>query len=161
MTTLDWILAVFYALAWIHGFWRGLVLELMSLVAWIVGFVMAPRYAHLISNHLPMQGASDGVKYVVSFVIVLLCTLVVLGMLGRLLHRLVDWVGLGLMDRFLGGVFSIAKTTIVCLCVAIVINLMALNQLELWRESTGAKILVELLAQLKPLLPLEYGKYVN
>jgi membrane protein required for colicin V production len=108
-----------------------------------------------------MQGASDGVKYVVSFVIVLLCTLVVLGMLGRLLHRLVDWVGLGLMDRFLGGVFSIAKTTIVCLCGAIVINLTALNQLELWRESTGAKILVELLAQLKPLLPLEYGKYVN
>ena len=74
---------------------------------------------------------------------------------------LVDWVGLGLVDRFLGGVFSIAKTTIICLCLTIMVNLTALKTLPLWRESVGVQWLVQLLVDLKPLLPPEYGKYVN
>ena len=161
MSALDWIFAVFFALALVHGCWRGLVQELMALVAWVVGFVLAPRYAPLLSPYLPMQGAGPSMKYVVSFVIVLLITLVVLGGVAKLLHRLMEWVGLGLVDRFFGAVFSIAKTTMVCLCLAIVVNLTPLKTLDVWRESLGAKVLVGLLGFLKPMLPLEYGKYVN
>jgi|APCry1669190156_1035279.scaffolds.fasta_scaffold08218_2 membrane protein required for colicin V production len=161
MTTLDWILLALYALALIHGFWRGLVLELMALVGWIVGFVLAPRYAQLLSSYLPMQGAGPALKYVVGFVLVLLLTLVAVGLIARLIHRLIDWAGLGVVDRLLGGLFSIVKTTIVCLCLTIVVNLTPLKQIDLWRESIGANVLVELMTQLKPLLPLEYGKYVN
>ena len=161
MTTLDWIFAVFFALAWLNGFWRGLVRELMALAAWVVGFVLAPRFAPLLASLLPMPGASASVKYLVGFILVLLITVVVLGVAARLLHELVDWVGLGLVDRFLGGVFSIAKTTIICLCLTIMVNLTALKTLPLWRESVGVQWLVQLLVDLKPLLPPEYGKYVN
>jgi membrane protein required for colicin V production len=161
MTDFDWVLVVCYALAWIHGIWRGLVLEVMALTAWVVGFILAPRYAHSVVAYLPMQGASAGIQSVVGFVTVLIATLVLLGLLARLLHGLVDWAGLGWIDRFLGGLFSVVKTTVVCLCLTFVVNLTPLKQIDFWRESHGAKIFIDLLAQLKPMLPIEYGKYVN
>ena len=111
MTTLDWIFAVFFALAWLNGFWRGLVRELMALVAWVVGFVLAPHFAPSLASLLPMPGASASVKYLVGFILVLLITLVVLGVVARILHQLVDWVGLGLVWNRWGCEFIARQST--------------------------------------------------
>ena len=39
------------------GAWRGLVYEVMSVVGWVVAFILAQVFAGSLAQHLPMESA--------------------------------------------------------------------------------------------------------
>jgi membrane protein required for colicin V production len=160
MDAVDWILLAVLGVSVLLGMWRGLVREVISLAGWVAGFWIAQAWAPQMAEWLPLQGASEVLRYLAGFITVFLAVLVLSVVLGWVVSKLVSAVGLGLLDRLLGGVFGGLRGAVLLLTLAVVVSLTPLQSAPWWTGSPVARHLVQGLQWLKPVLPAHFGKYL-
>ena len=160
MPALDWIFLAVLLASLTLGAWRGLVYEVVSVLAWIVAFVLAQWFAPDVAQRLPMAGATEMIRYAAGFVLVFIATVFAAGLLAWLMKKLVESVGLRPMDRVLGAVFGLARGVILLLAATVVMHMTPFKSSAWWQESTGATVSTAALRGLKPMLPEEFGKYL-
>ena len=161
LSTTDWLLCAVLLLSMLVGAWRGLVYELMALVAWVAAFVLAQWLAQDVALLLPfLQGAAAQVQYAAAFVLVFVASLVLASWLSWLLRKLVETVGLRPVDRALGAVFGLARGVLLLLVVTVVVQLLGLTHKPWWQEALGPVWLEVLLNGLKPVLPEALRAYL-
>ena len=161
MTALDWMLAGVLVFSLLLGAWRGLVYEVLSLLGWAVSFYAAQWFAPPVAMLLPLQSASDPLRYAAAFGLVFIAAIFAAGLLTALLKKLVQAIGLRPVDRTLGAVFGVLRGMILLLAATVVIDMTALKSSPWWQESRGAQTLTAALASLSPLLPGQFAKYLN
>lgn len=161
MTAVDWILLAVLVFSMVLGAWRGLVYEVLSVLGWAASFYLAQWLAPDVAARLPLQSASDPVRYAAAFVLVFVAAVFVAGLLAFLLKKLVEAVGLRPVDRTLGAAFGLVRGVILLLAAAVVINMTALKTSDWWVQSTGASVLTATLKGLKPVLPEKFGRYLD
>lgn len=160
MTTLDWALLGVLGLSMLLGAWRGLVYEVLSVLGWAVSFFAAQWFAPSVAAMLPLQSASEPVRYAAAFVLVFIGVLVACSLLTVAIKKLVQAVGLRPIDRTLGAGFGILRGLILLLAATVVVNMTALKSSPWWQESTGAGVLNTALITIKPMLPEQFAKYL-
>lgn len=160
MQTLDWILLGVLLVSLLLGLWRGLVYEVLSLLNWVVAFVLAQWLAPDLGARLPMGNSSDAVRYVAAFVLLLVAALFTLGLVAVLVKKLIAAVGLRPVDRMLGGLFGLLRGVVLLLAVTAVVGMLPLKSWPVWQQSTGAQWLMQSLRAITPLLPDEFGRYI-
>lgn len=143
------------------GAWRGLVYELLSVLGWAASFYVAQWFAPQVATLLPLQSASEPVRYAAAFVLVFIAAVFAAGLLAFLLKKLIDSIGLRPVDRTLGALFGVLRGAILLLAATVVMNMTALHSSLWWQESSGAQLLTASLTQLQPLLPEQFAKYLN
>jgi membrane protein required for colicin V production len=157
---LDWVFLAVMAASFILGALRGLVYEVLSVFSWIAAFILAQWFAPDAAALLPMGGAPETARYAVGFVLVLIGVVFAGGLIGWLIKKMVEAVGLRPVDRALGAVFGLMRGVVLLLALAVVVNLTPLRSGEWWTESTGAGVSTAALKQLKPVLPERFGQYL-
>lgn len=160
MTTLDWALLGVLVLSMLIGAWRGLVYEVLSVMGWAVSFFAAQWFAPAVASMLPLQSASQPVRYAAAFVLVFIGVLVVCSLLTVAIKKLVQAVGLRPIDRTLGAGFGVLRGVILLLAATVVVNMTALKNSAWWQDSAGAGVLNTTLIALKPMLPEQFAKYL-
>ncbi len=161
MTTLDWILAAVLVFSLLLGAWRGLVYEVLSVLGWAASFYAAQWFAPQVATMLPLQSASEPVRYAAAFVLVFIAAVFAAGLLAALLKMLVDAIGLRPVDRTLGAAFGVLRGVIMLLAATVVMDMTALKSSPWWQESRGAQTLTAALTSLRPLLPEQFAKYLD
>lgn len=161
MPALDWIFAAVLLLSMVLGGWRGLVVEVLSLVNWAVAFVAAQWLALDVSRYLPMSGASEVMRYAAGFVLIFVASAVAGGLLVVVIRKLTEAVGLRPIDRVLGLVFGAARGVLLLLVATLVVTMTPLRDSQSWKESTGAGLCTAVIAGLKPVLPQGVGRYLR
>ncbi len=161
MTAVDWILLAVLVFSMLLGAWRGLVYEVLSVLGWAASFYLAQWLAPDVAASLPLQSASDPVRYAAAFVLVFVAAVFLAGLLAFLLKKLVEAVGLRPVDRTLGAAFGLVRGVILLLAAAVVINMTALKTSDWWVQSQGASVLTVALKGLKPVLPEKFGRYLD
>lgn len=157
MAALDWVLLAVLGLSALVGAWRGLVLELLSALAWVAAFLLAYLLAGEVASRLPMGESSATVRHVLGFVLVFVVAAFVLGALARLARKLVAVVGLRPVDRTLGLAFGLVRGLVLLLALAALVEMTPLKTETWWRGSLGSGVLVAMLRGLKPALPVDLG----
>jgi len=142
------------------GLWRGLVYEVLSLLSWVAAFVVAQWWAAELGAKLPMGNASGPLRHVAGFVVLLVGTLFVLGLVVALIKKFISAVGLRPVDRVLGGLFGVLRGLVLLLAVAAVVGMLPLKNGPTWHESSGAQMLMAGLKAVGPLLPDQFGRYL-
>jgi membrane protein required for colicin V production len=160
MPALDWIFLAVLLASLVVGAWRGLVYEVLSVLAWVAAFVLAQWLAPDVAQHLPMSGATEMIRYAAGFMLVFIATVFASGLLAWLMKKLVESVGLRPMDRVLGAVFGLVRGVILLLTATVVMHMTPFKSSAWWQESTGAAVATTALKGLKPMLPEEFGKYL-
>jgi membrane protein required for colicin V production len=148
------------AFSMLLGAWRGLVYEVLSVLGWAVSFYVAQWFAPDLAARLPLQSASDPVRYAAAFVLIFIAAVFAAGLLAFLLKKLVAAVGLAPVDRVLGAAFGVLRGIILLLAATVVINMTALKASDWWVQSNGAPMLTATLKALKPVLPEQFAKYL-
>ena len=153
------LLAVF-GLSVLIGLWRGFVFEIVSLLGWLVAFVIANSAGPLVADFMPF-GSDPQVKlwaaYIAVFVVILLtCTV-----LARMLRALVSATPLSVVDHLLGGLFGAARGTLVCVVLATLVMLSPYASSTTWKNSQGALWLGLALEGLKPVLPQSLNVHIR
>lgn len=159
MTAVDWVLATLLAASSLIGLWRGLVFEVLSLLGWVIAFCAAQLFALDVGRLLPMGDTGDTARYAAGFVILFIAVAFGCGLVASLLRKLVGSIGLGPVDRALGGMFGLVRGLLVLLAVAVVVETTSLHEQDGWRTSQAAPLLREALVAVKPVLPQAFGQF--
>ncbi len=123
MNTLDIIIAALLIFGFARGLWKGLFVEVASLVALIAGIYGAIHFSFFIAN-LMSNYVSWEARYmtIVSFAITFLIIVVVIALLGKALTKIADFASLGLFNKILGGVFGMLKTAVILSIVLLIFS---------------------------------------
>jgi membrane protein required for colicin V production len=160
MVVTDWVLLAVLLVSLVLGAWRGLVYEVMSVLGWVVAFVLAQWWAPDVAGRLPMSDVAEPVRYAAAFVLVFVVAAFAGGLVAWATKKLVEAVGLRPVDRTLGAAFGLVRGVVLLLAVAVVVGMTPLKTSVWWTESNGAGVLATALRGLKPVLPDEFGKYL-
>ncbi len=109
MTPLDWIIAAILLLAILQGLREGLIVAAISLVSLVAGVIVAGRYWWVALGAVKVFVHTLWLAELISFFLVALLTMVGLTLVARLLRRAVNAIGLGWLDRLLGGAFGLLR----------------------------------------------------
>ncbi|MBO5829545.1 MAG: CvpA family protein [Paludibacteraceae bacterium] len=107
MIALDILFLIILAIGLIRGASRGLVMELSGLLGLIVSIFVAKNYSEvLMGKFFTFFGIQAEVSHFISFIIVLLLSLVVIHFLAILISRFIKLVMLDWLNKLGGAVFS-------------------------------------------------------
>ena len=160
MALLDWIAVALIVVSMLFGLVRGLVFEVISLIGWVVAFVVAQWFASDVAAWLPAGDPQASWRYPLAFVLLFVAVAFGVGLVAALTRKLIAAVGLRPVDRILGGAFGAARGAVALLVLAVVVHLLALSDSAWWHESRSAVVLDAALQSLKPALPEKLASYL-
>lgn len=161
MTLFDYVVLGVVGASVLLGLWRGVVSEILALVAWVVAFFAARAWSEAASALFGSLVTDPALRYAAGFAAVFVGVLLVFG-IGRLvLSLLLRAVGLGLVDRMLGSLFGIARGVFIVLVAVLLGGMTALPKQPWWRQAVLAPPLETTVIAAKPWLPPEVAKRIH
>lgn len=161
MTAFDYAVLGVVAASAALGFWRGVVSEVLALVAWVAAFVAARTWAGAVGASFDGTVAEPVLRYAVGFLIVLIGVLALFAAGRLLLSALLRAAGLGLADRILGAGFGVARGLLIVLAAVLVAGMTALPKSQWWRDARLAPPLETAVIAAKPWLPEQMGGRIH
>jgi membrane protein required for colicin V production len=123
MNWLDAIIIVILILSLVTGFINGLVKEVASLAALILGIWGAIKFstftAGKLYDYFDMTGHYVGI---IAFLVTFAIIVVIIHFIGILADKLVNAVSLGFVNRLLGIVFGLIKSVLIMSVIFVVLN---------------------------------------
>ncbi|WP_373741462.1 CvpA family protein [Neisseria sp.] len=117
---------------------RGVIVEVVALVTWIASFIAARMFAEPVSEIAFKTMQPRMLATALSFVLVFAASLLVLRLLRSLLTSAVSSVGLGGVNRILGGMFGALKGVLIVTVAVLACSFTDLPESDGWRKSVSA-----------------------
>ncbi len=143
----DWTVISVLGLSMLLSLWRGFVREAISLAGWIAAFVIANMFVGEMATFLAQWIVNVTGRYVAAYALLIVGTLVIAGVLGKLGAQVVKVTGLTLLDRLLGTAFGFVRGIIIVLVLVYLIRHLAPPQNLLWLDQAQLMPHLDMLAQ--------------
>jgi membrane protein required for colicin V production len=122
MTLVDWIIVVVLAAAVLGGIARGFFRSAFSLAGLVLGLALAAWNYWRLAAVLKVMIHSVEVADAIAFIVIALLVMVVAAILGSLLAKIFEKVGLGCLDRLAGGLFGFVEGLVfVLVCILVTV----------------------------------------
>ena len=113
MSIVDIILLICFIPAVFQGIRKGFIAQVISIVSIIAGIWASAHFADLVSAWAGQYiTASEQVLKLVSFALILVAVFLALAALGKILEGMFKLVSLGWLNKLLGLVFALLKTSL-------------------------------------------------
>ena len=160
-TAFDWIVLIVIGLSSLLGMWRGLVSEVLALLAWIAAFFAARLWGGMLADIMSVWLRDPAMRQAVGFGAVFVAIMLLFAALRFVVSRLVHAVGLGLLDRFLGTLFGIVRSLLIVSMAVLLGGMTELPRQAWWREAYLAPPLETVVLAVKPWLPPQLARRVS
>jgi membrane protein required for colicin V production len=154
MNWLDIVIIVVAVLLGLVGLRQGIIRTVFGIAGLIGGIVLAGRYYGGLAALLSPSGATWA--NIAAYAIILLATLIVAGVVGSLVAKLVHFVMLGWLDRLVGCVLGVIIGGLLCAAVLAIVGKYYPGTEAFISQSVIAKFLMERFPLLLALLPEEF-----
>ena len=153
MNTFDIILAALLLFGFIRGLFKGLFVEVASLVSLVAGVYGAIHFSYFVGNFLA-QYVSWEEKYItlVSFALTFAIIVLLIELLGKILTKIADFASLGLINKFLGGAFGALKVGLILSIVLLIFSKLNNTIPFISEEQTNNSVLFKPIKNLAPTL---------
>lgn len=138
---------------------RGLIREVLSLVAWLVAGWVAFKFAGPLSDQLINMVSVPSVRMALAFIALLLAVLMVFGVLNFLISKLIESTGLSATDRMLGVIFGLGRGIAIITVLVMLAGLTPVPRDPWWRESLFLSHFEQLARLAVRWLPPKFGKH--
>lgn len=159
MTGFDYAVIAILLVSLLFGLWRGLFYELLSLLGWPLAFVSSNMYAEGIARHIPVQ--HEMLRTTGAYVLVFMAVLIVWGVLVWGLTKLLRAIGLGQLDRMLGGLFGVLRGVLVVLAVVWLAGVTDIPERPFWRDAQMSKTAEDVALLAKGWLPEDIAQRIH
>ncbi len=113
MSVLDIIFAI--PILWLayRGFSKGLIVEISTLAALVLGVYAGLHFSYVTADFLRNNFDMTG-KYlnISSFIVTFVLVVIIVNLIGRLVSKFMDMIALSFVNRVLGGVLGILKAAV-------------------------------------------------
>jgi membrane protein required for colicin V production len=157
----DYAVLGIVAVSMLLGFIRGLVSEVLALVAWGVAIVAAKYFGVVTGIRLAPWIPDGTMQMIAGMALVFVGVLVGFTGLRWLVSMMVRAAGMGLLDRALGACFGILRGGLVVVLGVLVAGLTSLPKEIWWRSAMLAPPLETAVLAMKPWLPQDVAKRIN
>jgi membrane protein required for colicin V production len=140
---------------------RGLVKEILSLLGWVIAFVVANAYGAQLAPMLPSLIPGAAVRLMVAFVALFLGVRILMGLLTLALDAMINASGMTLADRGLGGLFGLARGLVIVLTGVILCGMTSIPQQAFWKNALLSPIAETGARTIKPFLPAALAQHVQ
>ena len=161
MTIFDYLVLFVLISSVIISTMRGLVKEILSLLGWVVAFVVANAYGAQLAPLLPEMIPGDTVRLMVAFVALFLGVRILMGLLALALGSLIEAAELTLADRGLGGLFGLARGVVIVLAAVILCSMTSIPQQAFWKDALLSPLAETGARTVKPFLPAALAQHVQ
>jgi membrane protein required for colicin V production len=136
MNYIDVVILIILGFAVVRGFINGLVKEVASLAALILGIWGAIRFSSFTAGKLYDYFDMSG-KYVgiISFIVTFLIIVIIIHFIGMLVDKLMEAISLGFVNKLCGIVFGLLKSVLIMSVVFVVLNAIDARRPFLPREA--------------------------
>ena len=157
MGTLDIILLCCFLPALYTGLTKGFVQQIISLVSLLAGAWLAIKFSDAVTQWLaPHLTMSEPFLHILSFVLIFVAAVLVLGLIGKLLNKLLSAATLGWLNRLLGLLLALLETALILGLLAILFDSLnaqwSLVDPEVLDQSVVYKFVRDLAAKILPAL---------
>lgn len=161
MTVFDWIVLAVLVVSIGVGVWRGLVSEVLALGAWVVAFIVARMFGVAAGQWLHAWLADAVLRTLAGTVLVFVAVLMLFGLARWLARSMLQAVGLGSLDRLLGGLFGALRAGVALVLVVLLAGMTGLPRERWWAQSSFAPPLEAAAVALKPWLPSALARRIR
>lgn len=127
MGFIDILFIIIFVYAIWAGYRSGLVVELCGILGVILGVWAAYKFSDRIFDYFNVE---SGVARIVGYVMIVVAVLLLVAMLAKLVSKVLDFSGLGIVNRLLGSAASLVKVVIVVSMFVMVFD--TLNRSTRW-----------------------------
>lgn len=161
MTVFDYAVLAAIVLSLLIGGWRGVVSEILALIAWLAAFFAARAWGAQAGAVVASAVADPLWRLVAGYAAVFIAVLVLFAAGRWLASLLLKAVGLKPLDRMLGAAFGIVRGVLVVWVLVLLAGLTALPQQAWWRQAMLAPPLETSVVAAKPWLPPDLAKRIR
>ncbi|MDR9487559.1 CvpA family protein [Salibacter sp.] len=123
MNFLDIIILIILAFMGFKGFKRGLIIEMASILALILGIYGAIEFSFYVEGLLKDQtNLDESYLPLAAFAVTFLGIVVGIHLLARVIQGVLKMAALGLINRIAGAVFGLLKATIIMSFILVFLN---------------------------------------
>jgi len=105
----DYALIAIVGLSMVLSLWRGFMREVISLTGLVAAFLVAGRTSSIVGGFLSQWIANGTLTDILGFAIVFTGIMLIVGLVGVMIRKLVDKADLTATDRTLGVFFGLAR----------------------------------------------------
>ncbi|MBU1365979.1 MAG: CvpA family protein [Gammaproteobacteria bacterium] len=161
MTGFDYVVIGIVSVSLLFGLWRGVVGEVIALVAWGVGIFAAIEFGTTVGNSV-FAGLSDpALRTLAGCVVIFVGILVTMAVLNMVVRSMVKALGLSVSDRLLGMLFGLARGVVV---VMVLVGLGGMTSAPIqpwWRNAMLSAPLETVVLAAMPWLPDDLAKRIR
>jgi len=144
MNWADWAILAILVVSSLISLKRGFVREALSMVNWVLAFIIAMTFGEQLSTLLTDQISTPSVRDMVAFALLFASTLIVGALVSYLIGELVRITGLSGTDRLFGMIFGLVRGFIVVMAILLIVpGIIPIDQDAWWSESKMIPHLLE------------------
>lgn len=159
LTWVDYSIIGLILLSMLMGLFRGFVREMISLVTWLLAFLVAilfsDKVSHLFSGHIDSPQVCIGLSFILLLIIVLIIGLTI----NNLLSGLVAKSSLSGLNRMIGLFFGLLRGIVIVVGVLLFLKLTYVVHTSAWHHSVLLPYLQSLVDVSSSLLPADISVY--
>jgi len=153
LTTVDYFTLVVLLVSALVGISRGLFKEVLA---------VAYHYTNYLSTEwLSTFHMDELLSLGVSFLILFILTLIVCGLIGNVIQKIILSVGLSMTDRFLGLVFGLVRGGLIVVVMATLAALTPIPQSVAWQKAITRPAVDMATGLIKGWLPADWAKQLG
>lgn len=136
MNWADWVIILVLVISSAISLKRGFAKEALSLLVWLVAFIVATWFSPDLAPHLSAYASTPSSQQMASFATLFIVALLLGSAINYLLASLVKVAGLSNADRALGVIFGLARGALIITAVVLYVPLaIPIDQDPWWQES--------------------------
>ena len=125
MSVIDIIIGALILYGVVKGFFKGLFVEVTSLLALLVGVYGAVYFsnyaAEILSNNFDWSEKNTNI---IAFAVTFVAIVMAISLAGKVLTKLADFAALGLLNKLLGALFGGAKIALIISVLLLIFNML-------------------------------------
>jgi membrane protein required for colicin V production len=161
MTLFDYVVIAVVGLSLLFGLWRGVVGEIIALLAWVLGIFAAIEFGPQVGQELLAGVVDPAVRTLGGCVLIFIGVLVVMALIRLAVRSVVKALGLTVSDRLLGMFFGLARGVLVVMIMVGLGGMTAAPNQAWWREAALAPPLETAVMVARQWLPDDLAKRIR
>lgn len=159
MNYIDFIIIAILVFALIRGFIKGLIIEVASVLALILGIWGAIRFSGFVGQRLTEYfDLTTQYLGLIAFALTFIIIVLVVHLIANILDKLLEAVALGIPVKILGAVFGVLKSVLILSIIFLILNTINERKDFLPDEKLRESVLYHPISDFAPMLfPLIEG----
>jgi len=122
LTGFDFVIVGLLLLFVLRGLWVGFLAQITTLVALLVGYVIAGQYHDKLFPFLREVTDNPHAVFWASYVVLFAITYIIAMLIGKVLAKVVNLTIAGWFDKLLGGALGVAKAVILIVFLSMILS---------------------------------------